>query len=75
MVSGFIAAWYITTIPLVVRAPRLLAAAGRRSEPRADQQSATLGFAPGMAQVPHHFQARQPHPAACPGDSCLRPIC
>ncbi|MFI8792316.1 hypothetical protein [Streptomyces sp. NPDC055105] len=72
MVFGFIAAWYIT-IPLVC-APHLLAAAGRRGEPRADQQSATLGFAPETAQVPHHFQARQLHPAACPGESCLRPI-
>ncbi|MFC5781191.1 MULTISPECIES: hypothetical protein [Streptomyces] len=60
MVFGFIAAWYITTIPLVVRA--------------SPSSSAPLGFAPEMAQVPHHFQARQPHPAACPGESCLRPI-
>ncbi|MFE5195135.1 hypothetical protein ACFQ93_15650 [Streptomyces sp. NPDC056601] len=49
VVSGFIAAWYIT-IPLVL-APYLLAAAGRRGELRADQQSAALGFAPEMAQV------------------------
>ncbi|MFC9461338.1 M48 family metalloprotease [Streptomyces sp. NPDC056983] len=57
VVSGFIAAWYIT-IPLVL-APYLLAAAGRRGELRADQQSAALGFAPEMAQVLHHFQAER----------------
>ncbi len=57
VVFGFIAAWYIT-IPLVL-APYLLAAAGRRGELRADQQSAALGFAPEMAQVLHHFQAEQ----------------
>ncbi|MFE6807234.1 M48 family metalloprotease [Streptomyces sp. NPDC057696] len=57
VVFGFLAAWYIT-IPLVL-APYLLAAAGRRGELRADQQSAALGFAPEMAQVLHHFQAEQ----------------
>ncbi|MFD7185327.1 hypothetical protein ACFV90_35860 [Streptomyces sp. NPDC059904] len=62
VVSGFIAAWYIT-IPLVL-APYLLAAAGRRGELRADQQSAALGFAPEMAQVLHHFQAEQDAPKA-----------
>ncbi|WP_323369101.1 M48 family metalloprotease [Streptomyces alkaliterrae] len=49
---------------LVLVVPYLLAAVGRRSELRADEQAAALGFAPMLAEVLRHMRATEQHDKA-----------